>query len=323
MSDLNALKKRLQIGTATNQSGINPLKSLPSISVDGGWLNIFYKVLIVLLILLTVLISIHFTIKPIFRFASSPDAPIPLPFGFGGVKGELYWNIEDPFTINESTDQRLMRPAAYNYTIVMDINVIDPNIRVLAAGGDLSGNDRLIFCRTNTAQISRFDKSSTTAYNLAIYMESFTNDIIVSTTTSSGSSSYINNVVIPNVPYGKPFRLGVVLAEYYMEVYINNKLFKTKTLQGQPIGSIGYYIPSPHTNIFVLKNFQVWSRVLTPKEIRAVEPELSGFDKIDIIRSVSEQCGRGDDNELDEVTENISELDGLNLINKIKDETGY
>jgi hypothetical protein len=318
MSDLNALKKRLQIGTATNQTGFSPFKS-----VSSNWINIVYKVLIVLIILLTVAIFIHFTIKPIFRFASSPDALIPLPFGIGGVKGELYWNSEDPFIINEGSDQKLMRPTAYNYTMVMDIVIVDPNISVSSTASDLSGNDRLIFCRTNTSSITRFDKSNTTAYNLAIYMESFTNDLIVSTTTSNGTNYFVNSIVIPNIPYGKPFRLAVVLSEYYMEVYINNKLYKTKTLQGQPNSSIGYYIPSPHTNIFKLKNFQVWSRVLTPKEIRAVEPELSGFDKIDILRSVSQQCGRGDDDVLQDDILNVSKLGGIDIITKLTGDTGY
>jgi hypothetical protein len=310
MSDLNALKKRLQIGTATNQFGINPINPLkklgitgkqititvPSLSIgsfDGptNWTSILYKVLIVLLILLTVAIFIHFTIKPIFRFSTSPDAPIPLPFGFGGVKGDLYWNIEEPYTIVESTGQTHMHPNAYDYTMTMDILVVDPNLSVLKP--DLSGNDRLIFCRSNVSSITNFNKSDTGLYNLAIYMEAANNDIIVATTTSKGTTSYINNVVVRDVPYGKPFRLGVVLSEHYMEVYVNSKLHKTKTLTGQPKGSIGYYIPSPHENIFKMKNFQVWSRILAPKEIRAIEPQLSGFEGIDILRTISENgsCG--------------------------------
>ena len=87
----------------------------------------------------------------------------------------------------------------------------------------------------------------------------------------------MENIVIPNVPVQTPFRLGVILMDNALEVYINGKLAKTRTLSSPPKDIKGDIAPAAgiQANITKVRNLKIWARVLSTAEIRDATPSLS------------------------------------------------
>jgi hypothetical protein len=302
MSDLNALKKRLQIGTANNSSITSTISSTISSNSTtfNSIKNILFKIFIILLIVLIILVFIHFTIKPIFKLEDTPDALIPVPFVTPTPEGELHWASESSMISENKTI--LNGQTSYNYTLSVDIYITDPHIIA-------SNNNRTLIARTNKQDINNSINNS----NLLIHLSDNTNDLIITTVTSNG---YRENILIKNIPFGKPFKLTVVVGETYMEAYLNGKLYNTKSFSTSPITAIGYIIPSQNTSNIKLRNLLLWNKVLSPGQIRVIEPVLSGSE-IDInLRSLTNICPSLSD-AVDNITNEVENVPDIldNLIN--------
>ena len=99
------------------------------------------------------------------------------------------------------------------------------------------------------------------------------NDLVISVRNSLRNSE---NILLSNVPVQTPFRLGVVIMDVAMEVYINGRLMKTRAFDAPPINYKGMFVPpqGDASQLVKLSNLHLWNRVLTPSEIRYAKPDL-------------------------------------------------
>ncbi len=217
--------------------------------------------------MLAILLIVHYTIRPIFKIRNAGPGFIPVPTVGKESTGE-YW-VNTPSILN-SQDTVLMGSddGTYNYSLAIDILIKDPNIA--------SNLDRPIFSRSD---VSFSGKPLTTEgvtivqqignYNLAMYLDKTTNDLIVSTISVYNGKMLYENSVIENVPVQQPFRIGVVMGSRYMEVYYNGKLHSTRQLAGAPLPVAGSFIPPGHSFAAMadVRNLRLWKGTITPAEM--------------------------------------------------------
>lgn len=70
---------------------------------------------------------------------------------------------------------------------------------------------------------------------MIVYLDQNKNDVVVAITTlpsgqqgSSEITPFLQSLTVPNVPVGKAVRLGVVIANHLLEVYVNGYLLHSK-----------------------------------------------------------------------------------------------
>lgn len=243
-------------GSTTGSSYSNSSSSLGQIGT---------YVIAVLIILLVIVLFIHFFITPIFRFhAGDVKGIITIP---GFDDGVLYWTNAN---VGQIKNIDLPIPQlAFGYSMILDIFIENPM--------QFSTRPRIIF--TRGATIRETPNSDTLMgvlenYNLAIALLPDTNDIIVSVLNKDNN---MENVIIPNVPVQEPFRLGVVVMEHALEVYLNGYLMKTRKFEATPKDVKGDIFPASgiQTNLVKLRTLKIWPRVISTGEMRESQPALT------------------------------------------------
>jgi hypothetical protein len=118
-------------------------------------------------------------------------------------------------------------------------------------------------------------------YNLAIGLLRDTNDLYISTNTTTGTRTTEQGVLLPNVPTQTPFRIGVVIMDSAFEVYMNGKLFATKTFQHRPKATSTYFWgpPDRFRNTVRVMNFTYWDRPLMAMEVPKTPPAIPDASK--------------------------------------------
>lgn len=239
----------------------------------GQYLMYFISILVVLF---AILMFIHYFITPIWQLNPGGSGIIPLP-GFNDAK--VYWtNVKDEQPLYDLTGG--IAPTASNWSMSLDIFISD-------AIGHVS-SPRILFARYPSSvgpvpvpTSSIFLTDSLSEYNIAMALMPSTNDLIVSTMNVNNNSE---DVIIPNVPIQKPFRIGVILFNTMMEVYVNGMLYKTKQFSA-PIKTIdGVFRPTPSSNInntVKVKNLIIWKRTVTASEMRYAKPTLADASEFD------------------------------------------
>jgi hypothetical protein len=116
-------------------------------------------------------------------------------------------------------------------------------------------------------------------YNIVGALLPDTNDLIISVLNTSNHSE---STLIPNVPVQEPFRLGVVLMNQALEVYVNGHLMKTRTFSAPPKSVKGNFYPlgGTETPLAKLQNFKVWPSILSSPEIRYAKPDMPSATEI-------------------------------------------
>ena len=222
------------------------------------------------IIIFIILLFIHFFITPI--FSSQPGAPgiITLP---GLDKGDLFWNKSSPEVIPNSVLP--IQNMEYGYSFIIDIFIINPHVH-------FSNHPRILFRRGGTLRPT--PTGDTLAgmidnYNIVGALLPDTNDLIVSVLNTSNNTE---NVLIPNVPVQEPFRLGVVLMNQALEVYINGHLMKTRTFTTPPKSVKGDFYPlnGRETPLAKLQNLKIWPSILSSPEIRYAKPDMPNASQI-------------------------------------------
>jgi hypothetical protein len=204
-----------------------------STSVGFNWKGFALMFTSAALSMLVILLIVHYTIRPVFKVKDAGPGMIPVPT-VGRDSTGLYWtksagSLTSANTILGGTDE-----GTRNYSLTVDILIKDPNVASLS--------DRPIFSRSDAA----FTPAAVAAegvsivqqignYNLAMYLDKATNDLIVSTMSAGEENVFFENVIIENIPVKAPFRVGVVMGDKYMEVYYNGKLHSTRQLAGIPL----------------------------------------------------------------------------------------
>lgn len=216
-------------------------------------------------VILVLLVFVHFLISPIFQLHPGGPGIIPIP---GGDDGVLYWKDSTPHTI--PNDNLLIKNQSFGYSMILDVFVENP-LR-------FSSNYRLLFRRSDKEVPTNSITGGTIEgylnnYNVAAALLPSTNDLQVSVLCTDG---HPYNVNIENVPVQEPFRLGIIVMEKALEVYINGKLMKTRTYSSPPKEVNGDIYPKIGADIPVakLRNLKIWNRVLTTSEMRYAKPPM-------------------------------------------------
>jgi hypothetical protein len=226
--------------------------------------RILSYLLAIFIVIMVILLFINYFITPIFRLRPGGPGIIPVP---GFDDGKLFWN-------KTSAGQILNKdlPIAsqtFGYTINLDVFIENPL--------QFSTSPRLFFSRG----ASRKERASGDTllsvldnYNIAAALLPDTNDLIVSVLNKDNN---MESVVISNVPIQEPFRLGMVVMEQAMEVYINGHLMKTRAFNAPPKDVKGDIYPAAgiEANVIKVRNLKIWARLLTVSEIRQATPKLS------------------------------------------------
>jgi hypothetical protein len=164
--------------------------------------------------------------------------------------GDSYWNAgSTPILKNEELS---IREKAYDYSFTIDIFIQNPM--------QFSKQNRMLFQRGNDP--------NGTSFNFRVALKPDVNDLIVSVQTTNQSKT--ENILIPNIPVQEPFRLGVILSQYYFEAYLNGKLIKTKAFQNAMMDIKGNIYPMGTENIATLRNLTIWPRILSTAELNTV-----------------------------------------------------
>ncbi len=235
-----------------------------SSDVKSGIFRIVSYILAIIIVVLIILLFIHFFIEPIFKLKPGDPGIITIP---GFDDGKLYWNNGNPGQILNK--ELPIQNVYFNYSINMDIFIQNPL--------QFSKHPRLLFSRgatrketpTSDTLLGILDN-----YNLAVALLPDTNDLIISVLNKDNN---MENVIIPNIPVQETFRLGIIIMEKALEVYINGHLMKTKSFYVSPKDVKGdiYPLSGIESNIAKLRNLKIWNRILTTSEIRYASPKLS------------------------------------------------
>jgi len=222
-------------------------------------------VLAVLIILLVIVLFVHFFITPIFRFhVGDVKGIITIP---GFDDGVLFWTNANVGQI-QSIDLPIPQ-LSFGYSMILDIFIENPM--------QFSTRPRILFTRgaTKTTPLERDTLLGMLVnYNLAIALLADTNDMLVSVLNKDNN---MENVIIPNVPVQEPFRLGVVVMEHALEVYLNGYLMKTRKFLATPKDVRGDIFPASgiETNLVKLRTLKIWPRIISTGEMRESQPALT------------------------------------------------
>jgi len=234
-------------------------------SVVGSISRIAAYVGAILVVALILLVFIHFFITPIFRFHPGTPGIIPIP---GFEDGKLFWGDGGAGKIL-NTDLPI-ESQCHTYSLIMDIFLQNPL--------QFSRFPRILFSRGASDRLNPPTGATILGvvknYNLIIALQPDTTDLMVSVLNKDNNPE---TVIINNIPIQNPFRLGMVVMENALEVYMNGKLVKTRTFDATPKSVVGDIMIADGTEINVAKirNLKIWGRILTSSELRYATPSLS------------------------------------------------
>jgi hypothetical protein len=222
------------------------------------WVSVASYLFAIAIIVGILLLFVHFTIRPIFQFTPGGQGILPIP---GFKDSRVYWKKQkDVAILNEQTMGTAKIPSQ-NWSFTLDLFVKNPTT--------LHSSNIPVFQREQLLGSS----TSQTQSNAHIYLVPGTNDLIVGVTNTMNNAE---DVVLSNVPVQAPFRVGVVILDVAMEVYINGRLVKTRAFDAPPANFTGRFVPPQGTaaDLVKVRNLQIWSRPATASEIRHATPGL-------------------------------------------------
>jgi hypothetical protein len=260
----NSISLKLPTANVTSAFNTSVAHFTPSGSIGTSFGRVIGYLLALFIVTMVILLFVHYFIRPIFRLHPGDSGIITIP---GFDDGVLYWNKGSSGHIPNKTTP--IHSNVYNYTLNLDVFIENPL--------QFSNKPRIFFQRGGLLRETPTSDNllgMLEYYNLVIALLPDTNDIIVSTQNSNNN---MENIILPNVPIQEPFRLGVVLMENAMEVYLNGHLMKTRTFISPPRNVKGdIYGPlGINTNIVKVRNLKLWNRILPTGEIRYATPTIS------------------------------------------------
>ena len=229
----------------------------------------------ILIILIIISLFIHFFITPIYSLRPGDPGLISIPLADNGV---LFWdgaNKKYPTpTSNSNTITNADLPIAatyYNFTFIMDMFIFNPT----NFSSSTNNNLRLIVSRGATVR-SSLNAGNTmlsilSSYNFAIAMQPNTTDLIISVLNAYNHSE---DIIIENAPVQKAFRIGVIVMENVMEVYINGRLVKTRKFETSLMDVDGDITYSSLTTVYA-RNLKIWNQVLNSNQVFHAKPPMS------------------------------------------------
>lgn len=108
--------------------------------------------------------------------------------------------------------------------------------------------------------------------NPGVFLDPITNDLLVFVDTLGSDAGYRESLRIADIPLTTPFRLGLVLNNRTLDVYINCRLEETKFLKGTPktVENRLYGLMGPNVAPAQLQNVYVWNYALGADDVTAL-----------------------------------------------------
>ena len=237
-----------------NMQGTNTNDATWLLTKESALQYVGYLVAIVI-VLLAILLFVHFLITPIFQFTPGGPGVIPIP---GTNDATVYWKT---YPIDPELKDTVLGSQSANWSMSLDILIEEPFVPAPAS------KPERVFLERTTALLGG-------NYNLRFALVSNTTDLRVSVLNSSNNEEFID---ITNAPVQTPFRVGVVLLDQVMEVYVNGRLYKTLPLSA-PVKSESGGFKGPQGDMATMakvKNLILWKRPITPSEMRYARPSLA------------------------------------------------
>jgi hypothetical protein len=212
-------------------------------------MSALFYILIVIFIILFVLIIIHFTYKPIFsgRLLS-------------GDSGKIFWENEKRSSGSiVSSNEAAIGNRYCEYSLCFDMIIDDP----LNGTGSA---DRLLLRR------GAGDKN-----NFTMALDKELNDLIIKISTVENTRDTVETFVIENLPTDKGFTIGFVLSETFAEIYLNGRLYSTRTFsRGVKLkDNLGNFIDSLSGQHSRTKRLRIWNSVVTASTMRTYADTVS------------------------------------------------
>lgn len=240
----------------------------------GGVISFFFYLSLMAFFIFLLLVLVHFTITPIFKFDTNDKGLVNLT---DTGDGQLVWQTE---LASADEDASFKNPLNCNYTISMDILVKNQI--------SMGSTPRVLLYRSQEPVVAERDKKASDLFemysdtNLLVYLDADKNDLNVIAITRDGQNNLSPEGIppIPNIQLETPFRLGIVFQPGYMEVYLNGQLQATRIFIGRPNETTGkFYAPSAFVRETArVGNLQYWPRILVPSELQSAGPVLPGPD---------------------------------------------
>jgi hypothetical protein len=100
--------------------------------------------------------------------------------------------------------------------------------------------------------------------NPGVFLDPNVNDVIVFLDTAKGGNVYRESVRIKDIPMDKPFRLGLVVKDHVLEVYLNCRLEVSKILKAlpMPVENNWYGLSGAAAAQAQMQNLYIWQRAL-------------------------------------------------------------
>jgi hypothetical protein len=235
-----------------------------------GITGYIWPAITVLFLLFLILLVVHYTITPIFIFSIGDTGYIPL---VQTNDGQLVWT-KGPVASDLSAN--VLRILPNSFTVQMDVYVENQNV--------LGKFDRVFFYRAMRPVVPNNADTIMNQYvesNIICRLLPDTNDLVVSAITlpdpnNPETATLESTPTILNVPIRQPFRITCVLLPNTLEVYLNGRLFGTKTFRYPLKASVSYFFgpPDAYNSSVRIMNIQYWDRPLNSVEIRKAGPAL-------------------------------------------------
>jgi len=115
--------------------------------------------------------------------------------------------------------------------------------------------------------------------NPGVFLDPNTNDLLVFVDSALGSQTFRESVRIADIPLDVPFRIGVVVSNRVLEVYINCRLEVTKVLSGIPkrVEHEWYGLAGSAAAQAQIQNLYIWTKPLTAVDMRPLCPAIPAF----------------------------------------------
>ena len=262
-----------------------------------SWTGILGYIVSILTMLIIILLLVHYFIYPVFQLNPGGAGFIPVP---GMNDNEVFWKPGTVLSPIKSLET-VIGNKTFNMSMTLDIMIKNP--QTFSNDGN-----RVFFSRGMDSPEPAAGKSLTDILTVALAAN--TTDMVI---TLINMENNPEPIYIPNVPVLTPFRLGIVLLDKAMEVYINGKLLKTRRLSASPKeGGYSFYPPQASmAQVVRVNNLILWERPITAPEIRYAKPALMTANDSDITSYMpsGEVCGTNPVASMKDMVSNVTSQD--------------
>lgn len=260
----NIAKLNSLLGSTTGNASASTNTVFGNSTVPSSSATYIGYLLSIFVVLIVILLFIHYFVTPIFQLNPGGPGVIPIP---GMSDGKVYWTKQPPIQLADT--DTILGNQTINWSMTLDFYIEEPYTP--------SNYPRILFRRGGLLHQTPTSNTITGVapdYNICIALAPDTNDMIVSTMNIDNN---MENVIIPNVPVQTPFRVGIVLMDSIMEVYVNGMLHKTRKLAKSVKQTQGPFMP-PQADVAAvgkIMNLHIWKRAISASEMRYAKPSLT------------------------------------------------